>query len=131
MNYKKYVEVVNLQGTVEEESIEPSESPESYNTSFTVIPTHYLTHFPTHYSTNSSFKNINDVKKNDNYGDTILVVICSSVVSALLILFLLWHKYNRRKSNKLQKKSIYKESKYSKSSSLDTEFGTPFVLDNV
>jgi ATP-dependent Zn protease len=111
MDYKMYVEVVNIEDIIEEPTVEPSES---YNNLTTI--------------------SIN-TQDNDNYSDSILIIILSSISSLLFILFLLWFKYirikNNIKKNQLQRISIKNNYIKSAKEDLDCEFGTMYILDDI
>jgi hypothetical protein len=104
MNYKNYVEIVKLEDTTDEPS-------ESSNRVFTVIPSYYRTVSPsTIYMTR---------QHNNDYTETLLIIIFSSLATTLFILFVLWYKYNRKNT----KKNPIKK--------LDYDFGTRIILNDI
>jgi hypothetical protein len=118
MSYKNYVEIIKLEDITDELTVEPSEN---YDSSFTFTPSYYQTISPSSVYIN--------VKYNQDYKETILIVVFSSVAGVLFIFFVLWYKYNRKKNII---KSISKEKNYRKSSieNVDEEFGTRVILDD-
>jgi hypothetical protein len=118
MKYKKNDKTIQLYHITEEPSFEPTES---YNNSFTFIPSFY----PSYYQTISPYM-IYITSQDNHYTEVILIVVFSSLASVLFILFILWYKYNRKK-NSTKSFSIKSNSK----ETLDDNFGTLFILDDI
>ena len=123
MNYKKNDKTIQLYHITEEPSFEPTES---YNTSFTFIPSYYPSFYPSFYQTISPYMIYITRQDNHDYTEVILIVVFSSLASVLFILVILWYKYNRKK-NSTKHFSIKSNSK----ETLDDNFGTLFVLDDI
>jgi hypothetical protein len=86
----------------DEPSVEPSEN---YNISFTFEPSAvYITK-----------------RHNDDSAEIFLIVVFSSIASALLIIALLWRKYNKKRRHNAKTMSTSLEY-------ADVEFGTTFVV---
>ena len=112
MNYKNYVEIVKLEDTTDEPSMEPSESSNRF---FTVIPSYY----PSYYRTVSPSTIYMTRQHNNDYTETLLIIIFSSLATTLFILFVLWYKYNRKNTKKIPIKK------------LDYDFGTRIILNDI
>jgi len=115
MDYKKYVEIVKLEDNTDDTTVEPSES---YNVSFTFMPSYYETNMPTMIYI--------DIQNNDDHKDTLLIVVLSSIACVLFIFFILWYKYNRKKNSTKKGLIKYISREINSIETLDDDFGTIF-----